>query len=207
MIIFATIVGVLFLLFALILFLPLLAGIEYLNQDGKQKLFLRIRLLGIPLKIRVPIKNETKKPKKEREKKDEEKPKKKLTFARFRTIIDGFCEAYDETKDDIKDVLSDIRKKLEFQTLVFHVHFGLSDAAKTGIATGATWTSASCALSVLNQMFAVRNLSLDVAPDFNRECFELHIKSILKLRPVHIISIGLKIIKIVNLFIEKMDIK
>lgn len=212
MIIFAIIAGILLIILALLLCLPALAGLEYMYSDGRQKLTLHVRCLGIPIRIPIPTgeddaegqrKKKRGKPKKESAKSTE----KANPFSRFSAIANGIRKAYAEAKDDIASALAEIRKKTEFETIVFRLGFGLSDAAKTGIATGAAWASASCILSVLNQMFGIRSIDLDVSPDFNRECFRLHIKSILRLRPVHIISISIKIIKIVNLFIKKMDIE
>ena len=212
MIIFAIIAGILLIILALLLCLPALAGLEYMYNDGRQKLTLHIRCLGIPIRIPIPTgeeKGEKREKKKRGEPKGEtaNKAKKENPLSRFSAIANGIRAAYAETKDDISSVLAEIRKKTEFETIVFRLGFGLSDAAKTGIATGAAWASASCVLSVLNQMFGIRSIDLDVSPDFNRECFRLQIKSILRLRPVHIISISIRIIKIVNLFIEKMDVK
>lgn len=212
MIIFAIIAGILLIILALLLCLPALAGLEYMYNDGRQKLTLHIRCLGIPIRIPIPTgeeKGEKREKKKRGEPKGEtaNKAKKENPLSRFSVIANGIREAYGETKDDIGSVLAEIRKKTEFETIVFRLVFGLSDAAKTGIATGAAWASASCVLSVLNQMFGIRSIDLDVSPDFNHECFRLYVKSILRLRPVHIISISIKIIKIVNLFIEKMDVK
>ena len=206
MIIFAITALILILIFAL-LFLKIQAGIEYLHSGKEQKLIVHLCILGIPIKIRIPL-NKKKKAKKEIKKSENKKQsKKRLTFSRFKKICSGIYSAYSESKNDIKEVLSDLRQKIEFKTVDFKVHFGLSDAAKTGIATGAVWTSSSCLVSVINQMFGIRKIDLDVVPDFNRECFNLYIKSILILRPVHIISIGLKALKIVNLFIERMDLE
>lgn len=211
MIIFAIIAAVLLLLIALVLLLPAYVGIEYEYREGRQKLLVHMRLLGIPIKIRVPIGEAQKKQKKkkaaEKDTATETEAKKKFTFSRFREIAGGIRDAYQESKEDIRLTLAQIRKKTELESVAFHLGFGLSDAAKTGIATGAAWTSSSCLLSVVNQMVGIKTVDLRISPDFTRETFSIYIKSILKLRPVHIISIGIKIIKIVNLFIEKMNLK
>lgn len=208
MIAFAVTAGILLLLIALILLLPSQLGVEYENQDGKQKLVLHIRVLMIPLKIRIPvIKDAEKKEKKKEKKKAKEQPEQKMSLDRFRTAAAGLQKAYEESKEDMKDIWSLVRSKAEFQAISFRLDFGLADAAKTGIATGAAWAASSCILSVFDHLFGIREKQLDVSPDFNREHFHLYVKSILRLRPVHIISIGIRIIQIVNLFIEKMDIK
>ncbi len=214
MIVFAIIVGILVFLFGLILLLPSQIGIEYENSDGKQRLILHIRLIGIPLKINIPVikdaekkKGKTKKVKKSEKTDTPKDSKEKKTFSNFRQTAVNMKDAYNEAKDDMKDILSQIRQRTKFDTITFCLSFGLSDAAKTGIATGAAWASSSCILSVLDHMFDIKKIYLDVSPDFNREHFHLYIKSILRLRLVHIINISIRIIKIVNLFIKKMDIK
>ena len=205
MIIFAVAAALFLLFIALVIFLPLEAGVEYLISGKNQKLLLYIRLLKIPLTFKIPLGKDKKKKANKSDKKSNDKPKKKMTLSVFCDKVRALKEAYGESKNDIKGILSDIRKRIEFKKIDFSMHFGLSDAAKTGIATGAAWASSSCLVSIINQMFGVRDAALDVNPDFNREFFNLRIKSILVLRPVHIIIIGIKILKIVNLFIEKMD--
>ncbi|MBQ3226136.1 MAG: DUF2953 domain-containing protein [Clostridia bacterium] len=204
MIIFAAILGILLLLLLLFLFLPLSVGVEYWYQDAKQTCFLRLRIFGIPLKIRIPVSEKTKK--KEKTPK-EEKPKKKLTFSRLKGIFYGIRDAYKETKADIRKLFSDLRKELTVESLMFHLHFGLDNAAKTGIATGAAWASSSCALAAIHQMLSVKHADLNVVPDFNTECMRIYVKSIFRFRPVHIISIGARALKIVNYFIEKIEVE
>ena len=205
MIIFAVAAALFLLFIALVIFLPLEAGVEYLISGKNQKLLIHVQLLKIPLTFKIPLGKDKKKKANKSDKKAIDKPKKKMTLSVFCDKVRALKEAYGESKNDIKGILSDIRKRIEFKKIDFSMHFGLSDAAKTGIATGAAWASSSCLVSIINQMFGVRDAALDVNPDFNREFFNLRIKSILVLRPVHIIIIGIKILKIVNLFIEKMD--
>ncbi len=207
MIIVALLLGVLVLLFALLLFLPLSVGLEYWYQDGKTHGLLRLRIFGIPLKFRIPV-NADKKSKEEQRKKDTPKQtKKKLTFSRLRSIFYGLRDAYQKTKPDIRNLVRDLRKQLTVESLMFHLHFGLDNAAKTGIATGAAWASSSCALSVVNQILKVENADLNVVPDFNQECMRFYIKSIFRFRPVHIISICMRAFKIVNYFIEAIEVE
>ena len=76
MIIFAITASILILIIFALLFFKMQAGIEYLHSGKEQKLIVHLRLLGIPIKIRIPLNNK-KKQKKEVMKTENKKQSKK----------------------------------------------------------------------------------------------------------------------------------
>lgn len=204
LIIFLSILIGLLVLLSLLLFVPSQIGIEYQTTDKQQDMKLFVRILGIPLRFQIPIAKDEKEIKQDAER-DTKKLFAHMTFEKFKFIVSGVKEAYDESKDNIKVLLRYLRKHIRAHTIYFHINFGLSDPAKTGIATGAVWTLGTNLLAVIDQLITIRHIDMNVLPDFQHECFNLHIKSILSLRLVHIINVSIKLLKIVNLFINKTD--
>ena len=206
LIIFLSILIGLLVLLSLLLFIPSQIGIEYQAKDKQQDMKLFVRVLGIPLRFPIPVTKDEKEVKQDAEK-DTEKLLTHMTFEKFKFIVSGVKEAYDESKDNVKDLLRYLRKHVSGHTMYFRINFGLSDPAKTGIATGAIWTLGTNLLAVIDQLITIRHIDMNVLPEFQHECFNLHIKSILSLRLVHIINVSIKLLKIVNLFIDKTDME
>ena len=85
------------------------------------------------------------------------------------------------------------------------MEYGLSDAAKTGMANGAIWAAASGVLSAIDNLSEIKSAELNIYPVFDRECFNLRLNSILTIKMTHIISVGIKILKIVNYFAKNLS--
>ena len=64
-----------------------------------------------------------------------------------------------------------IRDALVVENLDFHVKFGLSDAAKTGIAIGEVWTVLYIARAFIAQAGTLRKHYFEVCPSYNEEVF------------------------------------
>lgn len=64
-----------------------------------------------------------------------------------------------------------IRDALVVENLDFHVKFGLSDAAKTGIAIGEVWTVLYIARAFIAQVGTLRKHYFEVCPSYNEEVF------------------------------------
>jgi hypothetical protein len=66
---------------------------------------------------------------------------------------------------------------------------GSRDALYTALSTGLCWTLKGIAISALSSQCRLKNISLDVKPDFVNPAFFSRFSCILKMRMVHIISI------------------
>ena len=64
-----------------------------------------------------------------------------------------------------------IREAIAVENLDFHVKFGLSDAAKTGIATGEVWTVLYIARAFIAQIGRLKKHYFEVCPVYTEEVF------------------------------------
>lgn len=95
-----------------------------------------------------------------------------------------------------RDVTQYIIKKITFVSLNLSSKFGLGDAALTGIAYGMLWTIISVFINVLFSNKDVKNLNINLYPDFNATILEIDFFCIIKIKIAHIIIASLKGIKV-----------
>jgi len=189
---------VVFIIFAVLILLtgvffitPLQFGIEIKRTSHINKSLLYFKLFGIP--IRIPIKSQTKSEnKKQKKKQRSESP---ITFENFRENISDFKEIYSTSKEELKEMLSYVRKHLSVSSIDFDIRFGFDNAAATGISTGAIWGMGSFILKVIDSLVGIKKINMQVNPDFNNKVFDIYSKTILIMRPVHFIIILRKVIK------------
>lgn len=172
-------------LFIVFLFLPMQFGIHYIKTASKNKFYIYVSLFGIL--IRIPIHTM----------KDAKKEKKQITFAKenqltfhvFRKNVDTFGEVAEIFKNELLEMLSYVRKHITCKELDFRIAFGTGDAAKTGITTGAVWTSGTLLLKILDSLIGIKNMHMDVFPDFQQKRFEISLKTILIMQPFRFIIV------------------
>ncbi len=195
-------------LIAALLFVPTDLGLEYWINDNKQRLVLHLRVLFIP--IRIPLRmgeGETQQKQRDKEVDAEEEDGlfSGMTWRKFWRTAHGIQDAYRKTRGQIGEVYAYLRRKITVKEIALEVNFGLSDAAKTGIATGAVWTGGCCILSVIDRIFGIKKLDMHVTPDFLQECCNIRFKSIFTTQLVYIINIVLKALTIVNTFVDAIE--
>lgn len=107
----------------------------------------------------------------------------------------GFSEVlseYRETYRDIREVLStfleDTRHRIEISKLQIRLDFGTGNPAHTGMLYGTLWNLVGLGYPFLVRYFKAAYPSMEVTPDFYHPRFDLEIKSIIKVRPAHIIN-------------------
>ena len=80
-----------------------------------------------------------------------------------------------KTLKTLKDVYAQnrwqIRNTLTVENLDFHVKFGMSDAAKTGIVTGEIWTALYIARAFIAQVGTLKKHYFEVCPVYTEEVF------------------------------------
>ena len=188
---------VLIILFLLILFLgvflltPLHFGIEIVKTATKNKKLLYFKIFGIPVKI--PIKPEAKGENKAQ--KVKQKHESTLSFEHFRENVDDFKEMYKTSKDELKEMLSYVKSHTTVDSVDFKIHFGFDNAATTGISTGAIWGMGSFILKVIDSLIGIKKINMQVDPDFNNKIFEIYVKTLLIIKPIHFIIILRSVIK------------
>ncbi len=180
----------LLLLFSIFLFVPLQFGVHFHKTATKQKIYVYVSLFGILIRIPIHTKKDDKKPKRKEKKKKVSPPNERaLSFETFRKNIDAFGELIEVSKNELLDMLSYVRKNLTCKELDFRIAFGMDDAAKTGIATGAVWASGTFLLKLIDTLISIKKVHMDVYPDFNHKRFEISFKTILIMQPIHFIII------------------
>ncbi len=194
------------LLLGLFLIFPLRFGIRYEKTVSYEKFHIYVSLFGIL--IRIPIHNKKGNDAGESKKNKpalKSSSKKELTFASFKNHVDAFGEVFEVSKNELRAMLSYVRKHLSCKEVDFNIRFGLDDAAKTGIATGAVWTSGTLLLKLVDALIGIKKIRMNVYPDFNEKKFEIYVKTILIMRPIHFIIIARKINETIKFIKNKIN--
>ena len=150
------------------LFTPQEFGIEIIKTDKKGATYICLRFLGIPIKF--PIKSDGKSKKAKTEKKE-------FSFSTFKEKVLSLKEVYDSSKDELKKTLSFARRELTVKNVDFRIHFGLDNAAATGISTGAVWGVGSILLKIIDSLIGIKKINMKVDPDFDNKVFEIYSKN------------------------------
>lgn len=182
-------------------FMPVSAEIHYEYINKVQKLDIVLRLFKI-IKIKIPV-NQNKKEKKIKDE-NAKKTKRDFSIERLKQLFSDIENALSDSKSEIFKILSTIKKHLLINRVLFEMEYGLSDAAKTGMANGALWASSSGVLSAIDNFSEIKSVSLNIYPVFDRECFNARFIGIITLKFTHIISIGIKLLKVVNCFSKNL---
>ncbi len=154
-------------LFLLLLFVPVKAVLK------KDDFYIQVLFL----KWRKPSK---------KQKKSQKPPKtKKNTMSYVKKII-----TFSEDIKIFAEYISD--KCIIFENLSLAIDFGTGDAAHTGVLTGALNGVVYTALSAIHHNTTVKKWDVKITPDFEREKFDIQYLCIVRVRIMHIISIGIK---------------
>jgi len=188
------------------LFLPARFGVRYEKTAQKNKIYAYVSVFGIL--IRFPLHN--KKDSKEANKKTRAVSKKRnsgsaFSFEQFQRKIDVLGEVCEVSKDELSSMLSFVKRHLRCHEIDFRIVFGFDDAAKTGITTGAVWTSGTLLLKIIDNFIGIEKINMNVYPDFNQKKFEIYVKTILIMRPIHFIIIVDKVRNTIKFIKNKIN--
>lgn len=199
----------LLLLFTAFILLPMRFGVHYKKTATRNKFYICVSIFGILIRIPIHTKKDGGKQKKEKRKKSREKAvstsKTEFSFDAFRKKVDALGEIFEVSKNELREMLAYVRKHLSCSEMDFRIAFGLDDAAKTGITTGAVWTSGTFLLKMIDSLIGVEKINMNVYPDFNHKRFEIYFKTILIMRPIHFIIIYIKISKTIKFINHKLS--
>ncbi len=107
-------------------------------------------------------------------------------------VLGEYQEIYREAKDVIRTFLEDTRHRIEISSLWIRLDFGTGNPAHTGMLYGMLWNFVGLGYPFLVRYFKAAYPSLEVTPDFYHPRFDLEVKSIIKVRPAHIINAIIK---------------
>ncbi len=179
---FLTVIYCILALIVLMLFLKISINFEYdMGLPFKLRLFLYNEKIGINLLNKKKTANDKKTAAEEKKLAENKK-------SVFEKLYDIYTE-FNKVKYTYYYSQDFIRKRIVFKKLNVDVSFGMSDAAKTGIATGAIWGLLYNMLALLTKVVTVKNHNFNVEPDYNSEKFLFSVNGIINFRLVNIISI------------------
>ena len=198
--VFFVVLAILILLLCLGALLPAEFGLEIIKTVSINNIFLRFKFLGIPIKIPLKQKKSKKVPLKDSKNKEQ-----KLSFKAFKENVSSLKEVYESQKHILKDMLSYVRKHTSIKSVDFKIHFGLDNAAATGISTGAIWGMGSFVLKIIDSLIGIKKINMRVDPDFNNKVFEIYSKTILIMKPIHLIITVGQVLKTINYVNNKIN--
>ncbi len=167
-------------LLLIVLFSKLKIFFEYKKMPG-EKIYTDLQIsVGI---IKLSLKPKAKKKAKQKEKSDEGIIKKIKTFKKtFVTLR----KVYSKNRWHI-------RKSLKVENIDFHIKFGLSDAASTGIAVGAIWSLLYSVTALVAQVGSLKKHYFEVVPVYTEPGLIVKGSSRLSIRVISAISLALRL--------------
>ena len=105
-------------------------------------------------------------------------------------------EQYQEVKEVINAIFDHVGRRAEVADIFIRCSFGTGDAAYTGMAYGAMWTLISNIYAYLCRYIKIEFPQVELVPLYNEKTFELEAEGIIKMRTVHIILAGLRVLRL-----------
>lgn len=103
---------------------------------------------------------------------------------------------YQEVKEIINAVFDYAGSRAEVTDIFIHCSFGTGDAAHTGMAYGAIWTLIGNVYAYLCRYIKIEFPQVELSPVYNEKTFEINAEGIIKMRTVHIILAGLRVLRL-----------
>ncbi len=107
-------------------------------------------------------------------------------------VLADYRETYRDIREVLHTFLADTRHRIEISSMQIRLDFGTGNPAHTGMTYGMIWNLVGLGYPILVRYFKAAYPSLEVTPDFYHPRFDLEVKSIIKVRPAHIINAVLK---------------
>ena len=107
-------------------------------------------------------------------------------------VLAEYRDLWEQSRDVLHAFFGDIRYRVEVPLLRIRLDFGTGNPAHTGMAYGAVWSAVGMAYPVACRYVRMAYPAMEVTPDFYEKRFDLEIRSIIKVRPAHIINALLK---------------
>lgn len=108
-----------------------------------------------------------------------------------KNVKNELTDAYSETFALIHKFLGKTRLKIHIPTIRVKLDYGTGNPANTGMIYGSVWGLVGVIYPLAAMYFHIAFPQLDITPDFYGKRFNIEIKSIIKVRPTHIINAAL----------------
>lgn len=189
-------------LLIILLFIKINISIEYLRTDDNDRAILTFSIIKNLIKLDIPFIDISEKKgflgmkfsKKYKIKDDKtvyEKEKSFISFSKLKDMLEKAYTTYYTYKDILTSVRNYLRKRIVCNDFIFHLEFGLGDAALTGIASGLVWGASYSILSIIGNHSILKNTDIKISPVFNEIKFHVKFYCIFTIRVVHIIIVFL----------------
>lgn len=108
------------------------------------------------------------------------------------TVLDEYRGTFGQFWDILRKFSGDIKHRIHITSLWIRLDYGTGDPANTGMLYGSIWGAIGViyplALRYVQMVYPV----MEITPDFYGKRFDLEVKSIIKVRPAHIINALIK---------------
>ncbi len=103
-------------------------------------------------------------------------------------IKNEFTQTYSQIIQIIKSFFSRMRHRICVPQLSITLDYGTDNPADTGMLYASFWSLIGMIYPLISRYAKIRYPAIDITPDFYEKRFSIKVKSIIKVRPAHIIN-------------------
>lgn len=181
------ILAAVFVVFLIILNLKIYIDAEYKLEPNKNRFLLKGKILFFNITFFDSCAKKENKDIKTEQDKNSDKKELNLNLERI-----------EESFDKAVDALKYLKKRLVIDLFEIKIREGTTDAALTGIATGAAYALFSQMVSTLDRLFVLKEHYESVTPDFENVCFYINFNTKIHIKVAHAFKLLIKILKILK---------
>lgn len=174
------ILGIILLLTAVVVLLPVRVVIEYSGQT-------RLKIFVYGLKVYDTVNKSSV------NKVEESKQESKKSDADYITLLK---ENFEFLKEILVQVVEKTKKYVIIKNIEAKYKFGLGDAALTGIYSGVVYGVVNGFAAYIRNYYKIRNQKLEVVPDFDNKLHEFEAKIEIIIRAMFFMPVLLRLLKI-----------
>ncbi len=110
----------------------------------------------------------------------------------LREVLDEYRTIFVQSKEVLREFSGNIRHRVQVSSLWIRLDFGTGNPAHTGMLYGWIWSAVGLAYPIISRYIKMAYPTMEITPDFYKPRFDLEVKSIIKVRPAHIMNALLK---------------
>lgn len=186
-----TILAIILVLILVLLALPIRIFLDYKKDENLNETSF---ILGYgPLKFKLFG------DKKKEDKPQNDEEKEPSSFEEKRNKVSEYIKIFEETKDDAAKILDYAASRaVVIERIKTDIEFGFPDAMYTGIFTGVLNGFVYGVLGFIHHHSNLRDMKVNIQPNFELPCFKIDAGCIVRLKNVHIIIVAIKLLKILK---------
>lgn len=110
----------------------------------------------------------------------------------FGEVVQEYKALYRQFQKLLHEVFGDLRYKISVLSTRIRLDFGTGNPAHTGMLYGGIWSAIGTAYPILGRYVHMDYPELEVTPDYYGKHLDFDVRSIIKVRPAHIINVAVK---------------